>query len=145
MKTDIIQDLLYNKSLHDVKAFLISCRESDILHIYAYNYNWNNGFEIPTVIVENPACSLSTALMIFFLADGFRYLIEKNETSDIPEWLDFVSRLYNRIIIGNFPNSPIAFSVPLSKVQIFKLKKQLNEEEQVFVTAVDGENYDLSV
>jgi len=145
MKTDIIQDLLYNKSLHDVKAFLISCRESDSLHIYAYNYNWNNGFEIPTVIVENPACSLSTALMVFFLADGFRYLIEKNETSDIPEWLDFVSHLYNRIIIGDFPNSPIAFSVPLSKVQIFKLKKQLNEEEQVFVTAVDGENFDLPV
>lgn len=145
MKTAIIQDLLYNKPLHDVEAFLISCRESDILHIYAYNYNWNNGFEIPMVIIENPSCSLSTALMVFFLADGYRYLTEKHEASDIPEWLNFVSHLYNRIIIGSFTNSAIAFSVPLSKVQVFKLKKQLNKEEQVFVTLIDGENLDLSV
>ena len=145
MKTDIIQNLLYEKPLHEVNEFLSSCSKSDILHVYAYNYNWNNGFDIPRTIVSNPACSLSTALMVFFLADGYRYLTEKNETSEIPEWLNFVSHLYNRIFIGDFQNSPIAFSVPLSKVQIFKLKKQLNEKEQVFVTPIDGENLDLTV
>ena len=42
-------------------------------------------------------------------------------------------------------DTSIAFSVPLSKVQIFKLKKQLSENEQIFVTPIDGEDFDISI
>ena len=65
MKTDIIQDLLYAKPIHELKHYVASCKESDILHVFAYNYNWNNGFDVPNTIVSNPACSLGTALMVF--------------------------------------------------------------------------------
>ena len=83
--------------------------------------------------------------MIFYLADGYRYLSERNESSDIPDWLSFVSNLYDRIYAGNYTEHSIAFSVPLSKVQVFKLKKQLDENEQIFITPIEGKNCDITV
>ena len=83
--------------------------------------------------------------MIFYLADGYRFLSEKNESSDIPEWLSFISELYTRICNGKYKDASISFSVPLSKVQIFKLKKQLKENEQIFVTPIEGEDFNISV
>ena len=90
-------------------------------------------------------CTLGTALMIFYLADGYRYLTERSGSSDLPEWLPFISNLYKRIVSGGFTDRSIAFSVPLSKVQIFKLKKQLHEDEQLFITSIEGENCDITV
>ncbi len=145
MNTEIIQNLLYNMSYQDVKKSLSSCTNSTTLHVYAFNYNWNDGFDLPQTIIDNPACTLGTALMIFYLADGYRYLCEKNESSDIPEWLSFISKLYTSICNGKYTDTSIAFSVPLSKVQIFKLKKQLSENEQIFVTPIDGEDFDISI
>jgi len=37
-------------------------------------YNWDDGFEIATEILDNPYCDLALALKIFYLADGFAYL-----------------------------------------------------------------------
>lgn len=145
MNTEMIQKLLYTMPSQDVKKALISCEDSETLHIYAFNYNWNNGFDLPQVIIDNPVCSLSTALMIFYLADGYRYLSERNETSDIPDWLSFISELHSRIYNGSFTNSSIAFNVPLSKVQIFKLKKKLNKNEEIFITSIEGKNDDISL
>ena len=145
MDTDMIQNLLYTMTRDDVKRTLSTCTNSITLHVYAYNYNWNNGFELPQVILKNPACTLGTALMIFYSADGYRYLIEKNKTSEIPDWLSFISGLYDQICAGCFTDTSISFSVPLSKVQIFKLKKQLNENEQIFTTSIVGENCDIIV
>ena len=145
MNTDTIQNLLYNMSHMDVKETLSSCTNSATLHVYAFIYNWNDGFDLPQTIIDNPACTLGTALMIFYLADGYRFLSEKNETSDIPEWLSFISELYTRICNGKYNDASIAFYVPLSKVQIFKLKKQLNENEQIFITPIEGEDFNISV
>ncbi|MCR5213206.1 MAG: DUF4274 domain-containing protein [Eubacterium sp.] len=145
MNTEIIQDLLYNKSLKDAKNILSSCTAPTMLHIYAFNYNWDDGFDLPQTIIDNPVCALSTALMIFYLGDGYLYLSEKNKSSNDPDWLFFISNLYNRIYNNAFTNESIEFTVPLSKAQIFKLKKQLNENEQVFITPIEGNNYDISL
>lgn len=145
MYVKVLQNLLYSMQTQDVKNALASCSDSTILHIYAYNYNWNNGFDIPLAIINNSACTLGTALMIFYLADGYRYLTERNIVSDFPEWFSFVSGLYERISAGTYTDTSIAFSVPLSKVQVFKLKKQLAESEQIFVTPIDGENFNIPV
>lgn len=83
--------------------------------------------------------------MIFYSADGYRYLTEKNKTSEIPDWLSFFSGLHDQICAGYFADASISFSVPLSKVQIFKLKKQLKENEQIFITPIVGENCDIPI
>ena len=145
MDTEMIQNLLYSMSSEDAQKILSTCTSSATLHIYAFNYNWSSGFDLPQTILDNPACTLGTALMIFYLADGYRYLTERSGSSDLPEWLPFISNLYKRIISGGFTDRSIAFSVPLSKVQIFKLKKQLHEDEQLLITSIEGENCDITV
>ena len=145
MNTDIIEKVLYEQTFEEAEAFLSSCDDSAVLHVFAYNHNWSDGFDLPRVVIDNPACSLSTALTVFYLADGYTYLTEKDEAEDIPEWQDFITYLYQRILDGKFVERDIAFNLPLSKVQVFKLKKQLNEKEQVFVTPIEGEDLDLMI
>lgn len=144
MKTTI-QELLYTKTIQEANAFLSSCTDSKTLHIYAFNYNWTDGFLIPKTIIDNPNCSLSTALLVFYLSDGYRYLIDKNTITNLPEWLDFITYLYNRIITSDFISAPFEFIAPLSKIQLFKLKKVLSDDEQIFITTIDGLSLNISI
>ena len=56
-----------------------SIEEAKILHTYMEYYNWDDGFEIPQKVLSKICCELSTALLIFYLADGERYLENKDE------------------------------------------------------------------
>lgn len=89
---------------------LYRCRNSSFI-LYAYNYNWDDGFEEPTRIMQNPNCSMSTALTLFYLADGVEYLSDREREVSVyqQDWWKFVTILYNRIIKGAFPSFPIKF------------------------------------
>lgn len=39
-------------------------------------YNWDDGFDLAKEMLENPDCDLALALEIFYLADGYSYLID---------------------------------------------------------------------
>lgn len=36
------------------------------IHIFAANYNWNSGFEVPKAILDNENCDFGTGLLIFY-------------------------------------------------------------------------------
>jgi len=59
--------------------------DADIIHIYMNNYNWDDGFGIPKRALSNPCCELSTALMMFYLADGLSYLEDKENVKKV-DW-----------------------------------------------------------
>ena len=143
MDIEFVQNLLYSESVQTVEKKLFSCSDSSLLHLYAFNYNWDNGFSIPQTIINNKSCALGTALTIFYLADGYRYLKEKNNISDSPEWLNFIKFLYNRILDGSYNDLSIAFTAPLSTVQSLMLKKQLSPQEQIFIKPINGQNLDI--
>lgn len=54
--------LLYNTDKNILISQLKKVDNSLILHYFAANYNWNSGFEVPTVILDNEACDLGTGL-----------------------------------------------------------------------------------
>ena len=56
---------------------LTGLRTEEDLDIYLLNYNWDDGFDIPAAILQKECCTLQVALQIFWLADGFTYLQEK--------------------------------------------------------------------
>lgn len=56
-------------------------------------------------------------------------IYEKPLDSELEEWQIFIEDLYYRIMSKNFQDKDIAFSVPLTKIQEFKIKKILNEQE----------------
>ena len=77
----ILEELLYNAEKEDVISQLSNIDNPLILHFFAANYNWNNGFDIPKVLLENENCDLGTGLLMFHYADGNRMLESPEEVS----------------------------------------------------------------
>lgn len=97
----------------------------DELFILLDNYNWDNGFEVPTEILSNPHCTLSTALLAFYRADGYRYLSEgdsifKNRLTK--DWVIFLKSVLRRILNNEFQIGNITFNPELTKIQIEEIK-----------------------
>lgn len=81
---------------------------------------------------------MSTALLIFYRADGFSYLMDRSGNNHSPKWNSFIKRVYASIFARNYQSQEIEFRVPLSKVQVFKLKKILTDQEKIFIENMEG-------
>lgn len=119
-----IKALLYDADTDEVKRIISQTEEQEILYIYAYNYNWDNGFDIPQTVLDNEKCDLSIALLLFYRADGLSYLADKSDNANLLQRYSFIKRLYDSILMGKYQRGKIEFKVPLSRVQLFKLKKR---------------------
>ena len=120
----ILEELLYNAEKEDVISQLSNIDNPLILHFFAANYNWNNGFDIPKALLENENCDLGTGLLMFHYADGYRILENPEEVSasTSEEWKGFLFKLYNRLENSEFQQQSISFDPELTKIQKFKLK-----------------------
>lgn len=144
-KIAIVKSLLYDCTNDEVKERISQTDDPELLYVYMYNYNWDNGFEIPQAVLDSSVCNLSIALLIFFRADGFCYLFDKSFNENLPQWPSFIKKLYDRILGGRYQNVKIEFKVPLTKVQIYKLKKMLTEQEEIFIKNIEGKNLDIDI
>lgn len=137
MDKNVITEHLYNDSIPQAVKFIESLEDEESLFTYASEYNWDDGFDVPQAILQNKNCSLSVALLIFHSADGVSYLEDKSEAEGTKRWLSFVSGLYKRIIKGEFPKGSMPFDPQLSRVQAYKLKKNLSDKEMIFITPIE--------
>lgn len=95
--------------------------------------------------MANKYCTLSVALLLFRAADGLTFLQDQSSADALPEWKNFIAMLYEQIINRKFVSGKASYNPNLSKVQEYKLKKTLAPEEYIFITALDGEDYDISI
>lgn len=144
-KISNVKVLLYDADNDEVKRTIFQTEDQEILYVYAYNYNWDNGFDIPQLVLDNEKCDLSIALLIFYRADGLRYLADKSDKVNLPQWSSFIKRLYDSILMGKYQKGEIEFKVPLSKVQLFKLKKTITEKENIFTENIEGKCLDVEL
>ena len=144
-KISSVKVLLYDTDNDEVKRTIFQTEDQEILYVYAYNYNWDNGFDIPQAVLDNEKCDLSIALLIFYRADGLSYLEDKSDNANLPQWSSFIKRLYDSILTGKYQRGEIEFKVPLSKVQFFKLKKIITEEENIFTENIEGKCLDIDL
>ena len=144
MKLLVIRKKISYEIKHEVKRTIFQTEDQEILYVYAYNYNWDNGFDIPQAVLDNEKCDLSIALLIFYRADGLSYLEDKSDNANLPQWSSFIKRLYDSILTGKYQRGEIEFKVPLSKVQFFKLKKIITEEENIFTENIEGKCLDYN-
>ena len=140
-----VKELLYNVDNDEVKRVIFQTGDQEILYVYAYNYNWDNGFDIPQTVLDNEKCDLSTALLIFYRADGLSYLQDKSDNINLPQWSIFIKKLYNSILKGKYQRGKIEFKIPLSKVQLYKLRKEVTVEENVFTQNIEGKCLDINL
>ncbi|MCR5609911.1 MAG: DUF4274 domain-containing protein [Lachnospiraceae bacterium] len=147
MEKEKIKELVYEADEEKVMNFLHTCTDSQALHLYAYNYNWGDGFDEPKAIMSNCSCSLSTALQLFYDADGLEFLSDIQQEADEwqKEWLEFIKTLYTRIIKDDFISAQIKFEPPLTKVELYKLGKDLTKEELVLISSIDGVNCNIQL
>ena len=89
-----VKSLLYNVDIDETKKAIFQIQDQEILYMYTYNYNWDNGFVIPQIILDNKKCDLSIALLIFYRVDGLRYLTNKSDNEKLSHWFSFIKKLY---------------------------------------------------
>lgn len=140
-----VKSLLYNVDIDETKKAIFQIQDQEILYMYTYNYNWDNGFVIPQIILDNKKCDLSIALLIFYRVDGLRYLTNKCDNEKLSHWFSFIKKLYYSILTGKYQKGKIGFKVPLSRVQIFKLKKVISEKDNIFIENIEGKCLDIDL
>lgn len=141
---ELIQQMLYTKTKEEILDVLDYIEIPEALYVYAYNYNWDDGFEIPEKIIDKECCDLSTALMIFYKVDGFRYLQEKSSmVSGQGNWTKFIGKLYSKIVNNTYRTGDIKFEPPLNKIQIYKLRKLLSGREYIFIEPIGTKNMNV--
>jgi hypothetical protein len=143
----ILEELLYNVEKEDVISQLSTIDNPIILHFFAANYNWNNGFDIPKALLENENCDLGTGLLMFHDADGYRMLENPEEVLDssLEEWKDFLCNLYNRLENAEFTSRSILYNPELTKIQKFKLKKGNPKTPGILMDQSPGEAVDIPI
>ena len=146
-KIEYVHKLLYSENKGEVISEIEGISDSKLLHVIAGNYNWDNGFDIPYSITNNNNCDSGTALMIFYNADGYRVLENKDELKNpnLEQWSNFISEIENRILNNKFRYNNIKFIPPLTKIQIFKLKKNNSNIDKVFLEESNGEVIEMPI
>ena len=117
--------IIYDNTTKENIELIRMMNDSNLLDEIAKHYNWDDGLDIPKKIINNSNCDLSTALYIFYCAGGYDYFVDKDgvlNSEDITR-KDFLINLYNKIVQGDYQNKRLPFAVPLTKVQIYKIRK----------------------
>ena len=113
-------------ALEDQEERIRAIRElvtADELLQLAHYYNWDDGMQVPSAIVDHPACDLGVALQLFELAEGTVYLSEDRDWKHQEAWASFCDELSTRIQSGHYTSLTVHFESSLTAVQRFKLKK----------------------
>lgn len=116
-----------------------------MIHFFTANYNWNSGFDVPKALIESEYCDLGTGLLIFHYADGFRMLENPEEVSNsaLEEWKGFLLNLYNKLINMNFKTQDISFEPELTKIQIYRIRKNNPNISDLLISKSPGELVDI--
>ncbi len=147
MNIDKISDLLYMEDTSKLINELKNIKSNEELYLYAYNMSYNDNYTIDKIetIINNDKCDLNTALMMFCMFDGYSFIEDKQNYHNNPEWHSTITNLYNIILSGHLEQSDIQFSSKLTKVQIYKLKKLISSEEEIFIQEFGNKNLDISL
>ncbi|AQY50282.1 DUF4274 domain-containing protein [Listeria sp. FSL L7-1582] len=144
-KISCIEAILYSEDLNEATKQVASIGDSEMLYVLAANYNWDNGFSIPRAIITNNNCDMSTGLMMFYLSDGIRLLVDKEsvEQSGLDEWSKFITEVYSKLEMDVFKRSSISYYPELTKVQLFKLKKSNPNIPGFFLDGIEGNDIEI--
>ena len=140
-----LEQLLYNTDKDYVVSQLKNIDNPLLLHYFAANYNWNSGFDVPTVILDNEACDLGTGLLMFHYADGYRLLENSDEilSSPLEVWKVFLRKIYNKLLSLDFKSQDISFDPELTRIQKYKLKKNNPDIPDVLISKSPGKEIDM--
>ena len=117
INTELFDKMLYEyEEEEEIIKALDLIEDEETLYEYALHYNWDDGFSIPSKIIENRYCSLSIAMLLFYNGDGLSFFLEM-ETINFDDLEEWEKEWYG----SQIKNS--SYVIPLNRVQKYKLKK----------------------
>lgn len=120
----------------EVESLLKNTDSSEVLQAFAMEHNYDDGLAIPEIITSNPACDLATALTVFSDIEAYDYLLyEKNSEGYEKESYELFRKIRDNVYNGFYSRSgKIPFKAPLSKLQVYKMKKNgLKKKDYIFI------------
>lgn len=120
-----LRTLLYDSTDAEIKDTISRMEDQEVIYVFTYNYNWDNGFEIPKLILANKKCNLSTALLMFYRADGIGYLLDKTDNKNSPQWFSFIRALYYAILNRDCREDNINLKYHYQKFSCLNYKRSL--------------------
>ena len=112
----------------NLKEWIKSVKKSNnpfFLQESAVTYNWDDGFELPTVIANNTFCDKGIALTLFWLAEGITIYTKEVEKNDFDAgWANFSQMIGDRLINNYYKEGKIGFIPEISRVTVYKYKKK---------------------
>ncbi len=79
-------------------------------------WNWDDGNEIPNLVLNHPKCDYGTALMVYWMFDPSEYTMYDNE-KNVPDFLledyKMLKELEHRLVAGEFVLSRIKYNPSL--------------------------------
>jgi hypothetical protein len=115
-------------------------RSSEDLHYLMKSWNWDDGNNIPSLVLSHPKCDYGTALMIYWMCDPDYYL-EREAKNNIPDFqqedFELLKMIENRLLSNDFELERIQFDpASYASAREFenplipdKLKEKSNGEE----------------
>lgn len=82
---------------------------------------------------------------MFHYADGYRMLENPDEvsSSSLDRWREFLNRVEYKLINLEFKSQDISFDPELTKIQIYKLKKNNPDIPDILISKSPGEIVDI--
>ncbi len=106
--------------LRDCPELLEEETSGEELHRYMEEYNWDDGLEVPYFIMQHPNCELATALLMFWLAEGYFIFeddFEEMDFIDEVEFKYFLRMLHDRIVQRVYKIGNQQYQIPLNEKQ----------------------------
>ena len=140
MNKESIESIINEEDFNKILQITPYIKDSSILHFVAEKYNWDDGFELPRLIIDNPNTELSTALLLFYDGGGFDYLAGLSNKENIKDRSNFgfIDKLYKRLVAQEFVKGSISYVPNLTKVQIYKFKKENPNISDIFYYGYQG-------
>jgi len=136
--TDII-DAICHDSRPDAEVLDLvrSISATQDLSLLLDEYNWDDGFNVPTAIALHHCADLGIALQLYWLGDAYSWYEseERPDQYNLQHW-NFSQLISQRILSGCYPLGSVTFEPGFSRVEIYEFKKQNLPE--VFYTPVKG-------
>lgn len=152
IEEEIIDKILYegieDEEREEIENAILSFSNKGLKKLIE-EYNWDDGFRIPTLIKNNSNCDLKMALELFDLADGYTYLedkegFEENNNEYFKDFYNYVIELYNEIISGKFGAYDVnkLTTAKMGRVQEFKYNKArqaglISEVDRIFYESLE--------
>jgi len=86
--------------------------DAKLLHRFADRYNWDDGLDLLVRCIRHPACSLATALLVYWKSSPHYYRQYRNRRA-VPDFeraqFDLLSAIERRVVAGKYPLAGITF------------------------------------